>query len=91
MSTYNGRVVVVGQDGTEIPATANLRSYLDGHRAGWDGALTAMQEDVVQMANWREGRLRFPDGREAAFIRPDTSEWVSTGRMMATGQGEAPF
>jgi hypothetical protein len=91
MSTYNSSVVVIGEDGTEITVTANLRTYRNGLRTSWNGTLTAKQEHLVEMANWDEGRLRVPDGKEAKFLRPDRSEWFSTGRMQITGQGDPPF
>lgn len=43
------------------------------------------------MLNLAKGRLRLADGTEADFLRPDTSDWVSTQRLTIIGQGEAPF
>jgi len=91
MNTYNGKVLIVREDGTEISVTADLSIYHDGLRTGWNGTLTAAPDGLQEVANLAEGRLRFPDGQEAQFLRPDISDWVGTNQLSIIGQDEAPF
>ena len=91
MSTYNGRVVIIGKDGTEIPVTTSLRSYRSGLHMAWDGTLIAPEDRLRDIKDWEEGRLRFPDGTEAEFLRPDRSDWVRSSRMSIIGQNDPPF
>jgi hypothetical protein len=91
MSAYNGQALVIGQDGASVRVTASLTSYRDGLRISWDGTLTPAQEGQPQLLELTAGRLQLPDGTEAAFLRPDTSDWVSTNRMKVIGQDNPPF
>lgn len=91
MNTYYGNAVIVHEHGAETLVTASLRSYRDGLRTGWEGALTAAPDDLREMANLDEGRLRFPDGREVEFLRPDRSDWAHFNQLNIIGQDEAPF
>jgi len=91
MSTYNGEALIIGEDNTEIRVSANLRRSHGGLLTGWGGTVTAAPDVLGEMANLDEGRLRFPDGKEAEFLRPDRSDWALTGRMTIIGQDEAPF
>jgi hypothetical protein len=38
------------------------------------------------MLNLTAGKLQLPDGTEAEFLRPDTSDLVRTDRMKIIGQ-----
>jgi hypothetical protein len=91
VSTYNGQALIITEDETEVPVTANLSSYRDGLRTAWRGALAPAPGDLQQLSNLTEGRLRLTDGTEADFLRSDTSDWVRTKRLTVIGQGEAPF
>jgi len=76
MNAYNGQARIVGNNGTDVPVTANLTSYPDG---------------LPRLANLTEGRLQLPGGTEAEFLRPDTSDWVSTQQLKIIGQHSPPF
>jgi hypothetical protein len=91
MTTYNGKALIICEDGTKMPVTANLSSYSSGLLTSWSGPVTAAPDGLREMSNLTKGRLRFPDGKEAEFLRPDTSDWVHTNRLSITGQDEAPF
>jgi hypothetical protein len=91
MSTYEGQALIITEDKMEFPVTANISSQRGGLRSGWGGTLTPASDALQQLANLTEGRVRLPDGTEAEFLRPDTSDWVHTKRLAITGQGEAPF
>jgi hypothetical protein len=91
MNTYNGHAVIVTEDHAEVAVTAALRRYLNGLRTDWSGTLTPGTEGLRKFANLTEGRVRLPNGREASFLRPDTSDWVTTKRLTIIGQGDAPF
>jgi len=91
MSVYNGQALVIGEDGASVPVTASLASYRDGLRTSWDGTLTPGQEGQSRLLNLTAGRLQLPGGTEAEFLRPDTSDWVSTNRMKIIGQQNPPF
>ena len=92
MSAYNGRAAIITDDGTEVPVTANLSTRRNGLFTDWGGRLTPTSADGLQRVKTQsEGRLRLPDGREAQFLRPDTSDWVVGGGMAIIGQHEVPF
>jgi hypothetical protein len=91
MSAYNGRAVVIAEGGTEASVTANLSHRRNGRRTDWGGTLTSTSDDLQQMLNLTEGTLRLPDGQEAQFLRPNTSDWVAHNQLVIMGQGEAPF
>jgi hypothetical protein len=75
----------------EVPVTANLRRYRTGLRTDWGGTLTPSSCGLQQLANLTEGRLRFPAGTEADFLRPDTSDWVMRRQLAILGQNDPPF
>jgi len=91
MSAYNGQALVIGEDGASVPVTASLASYRDGLHTSWGGTLAPMQEGQSRLRNLTAGRLQLPDGTEAEFLRPDTSDWVSTNWMKIIGQDTPPF
>jgi hypothetical protein len=91
MSAYNGRALVIANNGAGVPVTASLISYRDGLRVSWGGTLTPAQEGRSRLLNLTAGRLQLPDGTEAEFLRPDTSDWVSTNGMKIIGQDHPPF
>jgi hypothetical protein len=92
MSAYNGSAVIIDKDDTQVVVIANLRKYRNGLRTDWGGTLTPTSADGLQRVNnLTEACLRFPDGREARFLRPDTSEWVTSKRLTIIGQLDAPF
>lgn len=91
MSAYNGRAVVIAEDDTEAAVTANLSHRRNGLRTGWGGTLTPTPDDLQLMLNLTEGTLRLPDGQEAQFLRPNTSDWIAHNQLIIIGQGEAPF
>lgn len=91
MTTYRGKALLICEDGTEIPVTVSLSSYRTGLRTDWGGTVTAAPDDLRKMLNPAKGRLRLPDGTEAEFLRPDTSDWVGTDRLSISGQAEPPF
>jgi hypothetical protein len=91
MATYSSEAVLICEDGTEIPVTVNLSSYRTGLRTDWGGTVIAAPDGLREMLNLAKGRLRLPDGTEAEFLRPDTSDWVGTDRLSISGQDEPPF
>ena len=91
MSAYNGQALVIGEDGASVPVTVSLASYQDGLRTSWGGTLAPTREGRSRLLNLTAGRLQLPDGSEAEFLRPDTSDWVSTNRMKIIGQDNPPF
>jgi len=91
MNAYNGQARIVGNNGTDVPVTANLTSYPDGLRTSWGGTLTPAPDGLPRLANLTEGRLQLPGGTEAEFLRPDTSDWVSTQQLKIIGQHSPPF
>jgi hypothetical protein len=91
MSAYNGHAVVMGQNGADVPVAASLTSYRNGLHISWGGTLTPAQEGQSRLLNLTAGRLQLPDGTEAEFLRPDTSDLVSTNRMKIIGQDSPPF
>ena len=91
MTTFSSEAVLIREDGTEIPVTVNLSSYRNGLRTDWGGTVTPAPDGLREMLNLAKARLRLPDGTEAEFLRPDTSDWVGTNRLSISGQGEAPF
>jgi hypothetical protein len=91
MTTYNGQALVIVGDGIEISATVSLRSYRDGLHMAWGGTVTPAPDSHQPLLNLTEGRLRLPEGVEAAFLRPDTSDLVRSSRMEIIGQDEPPF
>lgn len=76
VTAYNGPAVLLMEDEAEIPVTARLASYRDGLRTSWRGSITPTADGLQQVLNLDKGRLRLPDGTEADFLRPDTSDWV---------------
>lgn len=92
MNAYNGQAVIIIKDETEVAVTANLSNYRNGLRTDWGGTLTPTSPEGLQrVKNLTEGCLRLPDGREARFLRLDTSDWVTSKRLTITGQLDAPF
>jgi hypothetical protein len=91
VTTYNGPAVLLTEEEAEIPVTARLTSYRDELRTSWRGSLTPTADGLQQVLNLFKGRLRLPDGTEAEFLRPDTSDWVSTKQLTILGQDEPPF
>jgi hypothetical protein len=91
MNTYSREALVIREDGTEISVTADLASYRNGLRTDWGGTLIVAPDGLQEMVNFTEGRIRFPDGQEAAFLRPDISDGAHTNRVSIIGQDEAPF
>ena len=91
MNAYSGPCVVIIEDETEVAATADLRHYRNGLRTDWRGTLAPAPDGLKRVLNLTEGILRMPDGREARFVRPDTSDWVTNNQLSIIGQLDAPF
>ena len=91
MSAYNGQAMVIADNGADVPVTASLTSYRDGLHISWRGTLMPAQEGQPWLLNLTAGRLQLPDGTEAEFLRPDTSDWMGTNRMKIIGQANPPF
>jgi hypothetical protein len=90
MDAYDGPAVMITEDDAEVPVGASLRGGHSGLRAVWGGTLRPA-DGLQEVLNLTKGRLRLPDGREASFLRPNTSDWVGTGRLSIIGQNDAPF
>jgi hypothetical protein len=91
MSVYNGQALVIGDNDDRVPVTASLTSNRDGLRTSWGGTLTPVQQGQSRLLNLTAGKLQLPDGTEAEFLRPDTSDLVRTDRMKIIGQDNPPF
>lgn len=89
--TYSDPAILIREDGSEIPVTANLRNMMNGLHTDWDGVLSAAPQHLVVLANETNGRLRLNDGREGAFVCLDPSTWITAGRANIYGNGDAPF
>lgn len=92
MNEHNGTSVLLLGGGRELTATANLRK--DGN-GSWSGTLAfPVEAKTPELLNLTEGTLRI-DGRDGAFVRPDTSDWVNSParqlRIRILGNGDAPF
>jgi hypothetical protein len=91
MSAYRGTVILQLAD-SKPAAAADLTKEEAG---SWAGTLIFPTEArTPELLNLTEGQL-WVHGREGAFVRPDTSDWVSspTGqfRIRIEGNGDAPF
>ena len=91
MSAYNGQALVIGGDDASVNVTASLTSYRDGLHTSWGGTLTPAQDGQSWLLNLTAGKLQLPDGTEAEFLRPDTSDLMSANRMKIIGQDSPPF
>jgi hypothetical protein len=91
MSAYKGQARIIGDNDTDVPVKASLTSYPDGLHTSWGGTLTPAPGGLPSLANLTKGRLQLPDGTEAEFLRPDTSDWVSTQQLKIIGQDSPPF
>ena len=91
MIAYKGRAVVIAEGKNEVAVTANLRQHRNGLRTHWGGTLTPTPDGLQQVRNLTGGTLRLPDGREAQFLRPDTTDWVASNQLTIVGQLDAPF
>ena len=77
MSAYNGQALVIGDNDACVQVTASLPSYRDGLHTSWGGTLAPAQEGQARLLNLTARNLQLPDGTEAEFLRPDTSDLVS--------------
>lgn len=96
MSTYNDAATLLLDNGTELPVTARLFGATASHRTHWGGTLTMPKGQAPrELYNLPQGRLWLVNGREGAFIRPDTSDWMESSpglfQMMIDGNGDQPF
>ncbi|MFF3247368.1 hypothetical protein ACFYWY_27430 [Streptomyces sp. NPDC002870] len=96
MSNLRESATLTTDEGRELPVTANLHKGSAGLHTVWSGTLSVpAHERSTELLNLRQGRLRFENGQEAAFIRPDTSDWRGSpaGLFQITieGNGDAPF
>jgi hypothetical protein len=92
MTTYKGAALLLIDDGRQFTGEADLSKDAAGT---WRGILTfAGEAHVPVLLNITEGRVRI-DGRDGAFVRPDTSDWAASPRgpfrMRIEGNGDAPF
>ena len=95
MNSYNGPAVLITDDGREYPVTARLASHPSGLRTSWAGTLSVPHSSQpAEMTNLPTGRVRIGH-REAAFIRPDISDWLGsppgTFQISIQGNGDEPF
>lgn len=89
MRIYDGPVTLILDDGTEVPAVAAL-SERRGLHGTWGGAVRTADGDALYRLGLQvNGRLRFPDGREAGFVAGD--QQLESGRMPVSGEGDVPF
>lgn len=95
MSNYHGPAVIIFENGSELPVTANVLRQGGGRRVTWLGHLIVpSRERTAALMNLTQAMLRVGD-RQAAFVRPDTSDWTrsSEGQFQVAihGSGDAPF
>ncbi|MFG1780628.1 hypothetical protein ACGFIR_30920 [Micromonospora sp. NPDC049051] len=89
MDKYDGQVTLILDDGTEIEGIAALR-LTDSAVGVWGGVIRSRNGGALyQIHEDCGGRLRFSDGREAAFL--SAAFQVEVGRMSIRGRGNAPF
>ncbi|WP_171115521.1 MULTISPECIES: hypothetical protein [unclassified Streptomyces] len=96
MSTYQGRAILITDEGVEIAVGAQLRSWRDGRRASWGGRLTIDGEYWDILKNKDEGlRLRLTNGNEATFNRPHKQDIPAFPGapffFTVMGDGDVPF
>ncbi|WP_405673300.1 hypothetical protein [Streptomyces sp. NBC_01530] len=92
MTTYQGRAVLLVDDGRQFYTTADLAKDAAGT---WQGTLAFHDEALVPvLLNVDSGHV-LVDGRPGEFIRPDRSDWTVNGGspfvIRVLGSGEAPF
>ncbi|WP_189106225.1 hypothetical protein [Streptomyces camponoticapitis] len=102
MTTYQGEATVI-VNAVEYEVTADLRVETEhvGFIAGgmrqtveglrsWGGTLTVQGPDAAwSISDADMARLRLPDGREGEFLV--SAGDFSTGPLVITGSGAAPF
>ncbi|MET9425749.1 MULTISPECIES: hypothetical protein [unclassified Streptomyces] len=103
MDVYRGDVTVIA-DGTEYPARAELRSWVEQHHvaafgpteawvegaADWNGELEVSDVEVADVVTHAaERHLRMPDGRVGDFVVSRRS--VDDGLLVIDGSGDPPF
>ncbi|WP_307711623.1 DUF4873 domain-containing protein [Streptomyces sp. V4I23] len=103
MDVYRGDATVIA-DGTEIPAKADLRSWVEQRHvaafgpteawvegaADWNGKLEVRDEEVADMVmHAAERHLRMPDGRVGDFVVSRRS--FDAGLLVIEGSGDPPF
>ncbi|MFP1625229.1 DUF4873 domain-containing protein [Streptomyces sp. 5K101] len=103
MDVYRGDVTVIA-DGTEYPAQADLRSWVEQRHVAafgpteawiegahdWNGRLEVGDEEVADLVTHAAARrLRMPDGRVGDF---DVSRRAfDAGLLVIEGNGDPPF
>jgi hypothetical protein len=92
MTTYKGTALLLLDVDTQLAAGADLSKDASGT---WRGTLTFPAEGrTLELMNLVTGTLRI-SGRDGAFVRPDTSDWVASPagqfQIRIDGNGDAPF
>jgi hypothetical protein len=95
MGMYQGRAVLITDEGVELAVGADLRSQ-QGERASWFGRLTVPGEHWDDLKNKVSGyRLRLDSGKEGEFIRTQTDDRPRTPGSPffynIVGNSAAPF
>lgn len=95
MSMYQGRAVLITDEGAELAVGADLRSRQDGLES-WFGRLTVPGEHWEALKNKVSGcRLRLDTRKEGEFIRTQTNDRPRTPGSPffynIVGNGDAPF
>jgi hypothetical protein len=92
MNTYKGTSLLILDVDTLLPVGADLSKDASDT---WSGTLTFPAEArTPELMNLATGALRI-SGRDGAFVRPDTSDWVGSPagpfQIRIEGNGDAPF
>lgn len=92
MNTYNGKAVLLAEDGREFDADAILSKDPSGD---WRGTLTFHDATLVRaLLNITDGHV-LVHGNPGEFVRTNTSDWTANTAGPFTihilGSGDAPF
>ena len=95
MSIYQGRAILITDEGVEIAVGAQLRSW-QGRRESWGGRLTIDGEHWETLKDKDEHlRLRLTNGNEATFNRPHKQDIPAFPGapffFTVLGNGDVPF
>ena len=94
MSTYQGRAILITDEGHEIVVGAQLRS-LQGRRESWGGRLTIEGEHWDTLKNKDEGLKLRLNNNVATFYRPHKQDIPAFPGapffFTVMGDGDVPF
>jgi hypothetical protein len=95
MSGYSGPVDLMLEDKPESTVQAHLSTNVHDLRKPWGGYLTTDSPALLTVTGGASGRIRLPNGREAALtcqdVQPDMGPSGLSIRIIILGDGDAPY